>query len=126
MLRRQLRPLVCLLGGALGFVLGCSIVAEPTLEPCEHGANNYIDSAGMCQCRAGYERCDPDDPMNLDCCESGGTGTDGTGTETGFEQFLPCESGMNNQLDENGDCQCQVGYEWCDPSNPEDLNCCVP
>lgn len=36
----------------------------------------------------------------------------------------PCDSGSNNKLDENDECVCLVGYDWCNPDDPEDLNCC--
>lgn len=36
----------------------------------------------------------------------------------------PCASGSNNKLDENDECVCRIGYDWCNPSDPTDLNCC--
>lgn len=39
-------------------------------------------------------------------------------------QLEPCETGSNNKLDEDGECVCRVGYDWCDPNDNSDLNCC--
>lgn len=36
----------------------------------------------------------------------------------------PCASGSNNKLDENDECVCRVGYDWCNPNDPDDLDCC--
>lgn len=36
----------------------------------------------------------------------------------------PCDSGSNNKLDENDECVCRVGYDWCNPNDPADLDCC--
>jgi hypothetical protein len=41
-----------------------------------------------------------------------------------LEQLEPCDSGSNNKLTSNGECECRVGFEWCNPNDPEDLNCC--
>jgi hypothetical protein len=36
-----------------------------------------------------------------------------------------CETGSNNKVDENGNCECRYGYEWCDQdSESGDLHCC--
>jgi hypothetical protein len=36
----------------------------------------------------------------------------------------PCATGEHNQLDDEGDCTCDIGYDWCDPSDDSNLNCC--
>jgi len=36
----------------------------------------------------------------------------------------PCASGSNNRLDSNGECECKPFYEWCEPTNDANLNCC--
>lgn len=35
----------------------------------------------------------------------------------------PCESGDNNHLD-GEDCECNIGYSWCDAADPDSLECC--
>ncbi len=35
----------------------------------------------------------------------------------------PCESGSNNKLNDDGECECRIGYDWC-TDDPADLNCC--
>lgn len=36
----------------------------------------------------------------------------------------PCSSGEHNLLNVDGECECQVGYQWCSPDDPENLDCC--
>ncbi|MFV8750015.1 hypothetical protein ACNOYE_05665 [Nannocystaceae bacterium ST9] len=36
----------------------------------------------------------------------------------------PCDSGVHNQLDDQGECICDIGYDWCNPNDPNDLDCC--
>ena len=48
----------------------------------------------------------------------------GIGCVINFEPITPCDSGSNNKLNDAGECECQIGYEWCDPDDPNDLNCC--
>jgi hypothetical protein len=80
--RRPLQSLklASLLGGIIGFGFGCVLTLEP-IEPCASGSNNKLDDNGECECRIGYEWCDPDDATNLDCCDSdvGDTSGDGDG-----------------------------------------------
>jgi hypothetical protein len=86
----QSLKLATLLGGIVGLGFGCIINLEP-LEPCDSGSNNKLDSNGECECRIGYEWCDPADQSNLNCCDDdiGGTNTstsgpgDGDGDPTG-------------------------------------------
>ena len=70
-LKRTLQSLKIsmLLGGVvgLGFGFGCVITL---VEPCDSGSHNKINDDGQCECLIGYEWCNPDDPMNLDCCDS--------------------------------------------------------
>ena len=54
--------LATLFGGVLGLGIGC--VIEP-IEPCDSGSNNKLNDEGTCECRIGYEWCDPDDPDDL-------------------------------------------------------------
>lgn len=56
-------------------------------------------------------------------------GTDGTGdtAETGDTSDtgqMGCPTGSNNHLNATGDCECDVGFEWCVPDDADDLNCC--
>jgi hypothetical protein len=78
----QSLKLAALFGGALGLGIGCVITFEP-IEPCESGVNNKLDDNGECECRVGYEWCDPNDASNLNCCDDGnadgGTGDTGDG-----------------------------------------------
>jgi hypothetical protein len=72
-----------LFGGLLGLGFGC--VIEP-LEPCDSGSNNKLNKDGTCECRIGYEWCEPNDPENLNCCDTGfgdTSGGDGDGDQTG-------------------------------------------
>ena len=48
----------------------------------------------------------------------------GIGCVITFEQIEPCATGDNNKLNDQGDCECQIGYEWCDPNDIDNLNCC--
>jgi hypothetical protein len=34
-----------------------------------------------------------------------------------------CETGEHNQVDD-GECICDIGYDWCDPDDQSNLNCC--
>jgi hypothetical protein len=70
-----------LLGGILGLGFGCVITLEP-LEPCDSGSNNKLDDNGECECRIGYEWCDPNDAENLNCCDSDIGDDSGTTTNT--------------------------------------------
>lgn len=36
----------------------------------------------------------------------------------------PCATGENNQLDDDGECICDIGHDWCDPNDNSNLNCC--
>lgn len=65
-----------LFGGVLGLGFGCIITP---LEPCDSGSNNKLNSSGECECRIGYEWCDPTDDTNLNCCDSDGGETIGDG-----------------------------------------------
>jgi hypothetical protein len=69
--RRTLQSLklASLLGGILGLGFGCIVTLEP-LEPCDSGENNKLDDNGECECRIGFEWCDPNDAENLNCCDS--------------------------------------------------------
>ncbi len=78
-----------LFGGVLGLGLGFGCVFEQ-IEPCDSGSNNKKTNDGQCECRIGYEWCDPSDSTNLNCCDSdiGETGNptgdgDGDPTTTG-------------------------------------------
>ena len=79
----QSLKMAAMFGGIIGLGLGCVISLEP-IEPCESGVNNKLDDNGECECRIGYEWCDPNDSTNLNCCDEdnaeGGTGPgDGDG-----------------------------------------------
>jgi hypothetical protein len=77
--------LASLFGGILGLGFGCIITLEP-IEPCESGDNNKLDDNGECECRIGYEWCDPNDDSNLNCCDddiADDTSGDGDGESTG-------------------------------------------
>ena len=52
----------------------------------------------------------------------GGAGRAITETsETGDDDSMGCVSGSHNYRSEHGDCHCDPGYEWCDPTS---LHCC--
>ncbi len=81
----QTLKLAALFGGVLGLGIGCVISFEP-IEPCDSGSNNKKTDDGGCECLIGYEWCEPNDPENLDCCDSdigGETEGDPTGDPTG-------------------------------------------
>lgn len=58
----------------------------------------------------------------------------GFGCVIELEQTEPCPTGDHNKLTddaggdtkqtEDGACECSVLYDWCDPNDPENLNCC--
>ena len=48
----------------------------------------------------------------------------GIGIGCVFEEITPCDSGSNNKLDSNDECVCRIGYDWCDPTDETNLNCC--
>lgn len=62
-----------------------------------------------CVCLPGYERCNPGDPEDTDCCEKEGKGEG------------ECEA---NSYLEDGQCFCNPGYGWCNPDDVNDLTCC--
>lgn len=35
----------------------------------------------------------------------------------------PCDTGVHNQIDD-GECICDPGYDWCDPNDATNLDCC--
>lgn len=75
----RVHAIAALVGLIVGMGLACVVDEGPPIEPCESGANNYLDDSGECVCREGYDWCDASDADNLSCCEPGSTGT-GTGT----------------------------------------------
>jgi hypothetical protein len=126
-LNRTLQSLkiASLFGGVLGLGFGCVVTLQP-LEPCESGSNNKLDENGECECRIGYEWCDPTDDTNLDCCEtnngSGGTTGPGDGdgdnsTTNGDGDGSPGDGdGMPGDGDGDGDCAgAQLPPETCSP-----------
>ncbi|EDM74413.1 hypothetical protein PPSIR1_27768 [Plesiocystis pacifica SIR-1] len=47
----------------------------------------------------------------------------GFGCIISLEPIEPCDSGSNNKLNDEGECECLIGYDWC-TDDPADLNCC--
>lgn len=87
------------------------VVTAPT-SPTEgdHACGSLLSNNDEnCVCLPGYERCDPGDPLDTDCCETPGGGV--------------CPD-PNSTLD-NGLCYCDPGYSWCVPDDPDDLSCCA-
>jgi hypothetical protein len=48
----------------------------------------------------------------------------GFGCVVTFEDIEPCDTGSNNKINDQGECECRIGYEWCNPADEDDLNCC--
>lgn len=93
------------------FSLGCVITLggggdDAGIHEC---GSLLANNDANCVCLAGYERCNPNDPNDTDCCEKEGKG-DGT-----------CEP---NSYLEGGQCFCDPGYAWCNPNDDNDLTCC--
>ena len=78
----QTLKLASLLGGIVGLGVGCLITVSP-LEPCDSGSNNKLNDAGECECRIGYEWCNPEDVNDLNCCDDGSATTETTGPGDG-------------------------------------------
>ena len=98
-LQRTLQTLktAALFGGILGLGFGCVITFDE-LEPCDSGSNNKLNDQGECECRIGYEWCNPEDETDLDCCDTDiGDGTSGDGdgdpTTTGDGDGDPTTTG---------------------------------
>jgi hypothetical protein len=70
--------MAAMFGGILGLGFSCVISLEP-IEPCATGENNKLDDNGECECRIGYEWCDPNDQANLNCCDDGNADDTGPG-----------------------------------------------
>jgi hypothetical protein len=88
------RTLACLLGGLLGAGVGCPGLPISPLVPCASGENNHLDEdTGKCECRIGYEWCDPDDAENLDCCEEGSIASTTIDTESTTDTNADTDSG---------------------------------
>ena len=48
----------------------------------------------------------------------------GFGCVVTLTEIEECDSGSNNQLDDQGNCECRPTYEWCDPDDDSNLDCC--
>jgi cyclophilin family peptidyl-prolyl cis-trans isomerase len=125
----KLASLVSLFGGILGFGFGCIVTLGP-IEPCESGENNKLDDNGDCECRIGYEWCDPNDNTNLNCCDDDNADSATSGPGDGD----PTGDGDGDPGDGDGDCTpgelppetCTVeeeGYFWCTNSDATDPSC---
>lgn len=91
------------------FTLGCVItVGKGDDSGLVHECGSLLaNNDENCVCLPGYERCNPNDPADTDCCEKEGKGGE-------------CEA---NSYYEDGNCYCNPGYAWC-TDDPADLSCC--
>ena len=109
------------LGAVIGFGVGCRV--EP-LEPCATGENNKLDDAGQCECRIGYDWCNPEDASDLDCCPIGSANSEtGDGDPTGDGDGDP--GGGECPAGEPPPESCSVdeeGFFWC--THTEDQGPC--
>ena len=102
--------LASLLAFASAFSLGCVISLGKGSDAGIHECGSaFANNDENCVCDPGYERCNPNDPGDTDCCEKTGKGS------------LECEPNSSLEGDE---CFCNEGYAWC-TSDPDDLTCCV-
>jgi len=110
-----------LFGSVLGLGIGCVIDLEP-IEPCASGSNNKLNDAGECECRIGYEWCNPDDLDDLNCCDDNiGDGTSGT-TITGDGDGDATGDGDGDQTGD-GDGDPATGDGDGDPTGDGDGDC---
>jgi hypothetical protein len=142
----QSLKLASLFGGILGLGFGCVISLEP-IEPCDSGSNNKLDDNGECECRIGYEWCEPNDATNLNCCDDdigdgtgpgdgdGDTSGDGDGDPTGDGDGETSGDGDGDPGDGDGD-ECapgelppetctveEEGLYWCTNSEAQGPTC---
>lgn len=92
--------------------LGCVITVGPGGDDAGvHDCGSLLaHNDANCVCDDGYERCNPGDPDDTDCCIKEGKG----------DGMCPDQ---NSFLD--GDqCFCNDGYAWCNPDDLDDLSCC--
>lgn len=102
---------------ALSFLTSVALGCVITVGPGGDDAGVYecgsllAHNDANCICDAGYERCNPNDANDTDCCEKEGKG-DGMCPDANSELV--------------GDqCFCVVGYTWCNADDVNDLSCCV-
>lgn len=108
-----------LLGSLLGLGFGCVIDLEP-IEPCDSGSNNKLNDDGECVCRIGYDWCNPEDPEDLNCCDTGsadeigdGDGDTGDGDGDGDGDTGDGDGDTTETGDGDGDGDTELPPETC-------------
>ena len=106
--------LATLFAGLISFSVGCIIVGGNGNGdgPNDCGSlldNNYIGNDGFCYCEQNHAWCNPNDDLDLSCCE--------------IDPMDPVDGtcGNNSYLADDGLCYCEQDYDWCSNTG---LDCC--
>ena len=106
--------LATLFAGLISFSVGCIIVGGNGNGdgPNDCGSlldNNYIGNDGFCYCEQNHAWCNPNDDLDLSCCE--------------IDPMDPVDGtcGNNSYLADDGLCYCEQDYDWCSKTG---LDCC--